>query len=402
MWITRTGFGFQPIRVEVGYIVDDQIVVHWISSDSALRNHEFYDHIFVDTNETIYLTGFSGGLVTIRDNEYSYDGRFKFSEKQKFKYVMFYKERAGQFIFGFANITLKTLEDVKKLFPGYNFVNFTFEALERSSLLQKNIIKVNDSTTLISFGQELVCLVDNKEKYRKIFNHEIVTLKCDNHNNLWVGLKFGGIFMYHACDLLEDPVHFLKNTTISNVIQDQEGSYWFTSTDYGVFYVAAVNFVTYDKEMLDLDDEVIHTLAIHDNDLYFSTSNMGLYKAELSKDNLKINKNFSIEGEITSTIADILISSENQLWITATQYLRYDLDGKRIRNFATNRRHSGYAIIELFSEEVLIGVSNGYYQYNPDNSITFSGNHGFKQKTFLFSSIFRFYAVAWYSQWFIC
>ena len=58
---------FSTYQGEVGYIMDDKVVIHWISQDTSLRNHVFYDHIYIDTSETIYLTPFSGGLIIIKD-----------------------------------------------------------------------------------------------------------------------------------------------------------------------------------------------------------------------------------------------------------------------------------------------------------------------------------------------
>ncbi|MCB0822494.1 MAG: histidine kinase [Bacteroidales bacterium] len=375
---------FSTYQGEVGYIMDDKVVIHWISQDTSLRNHVFYDHIYIDTSETIYLTPFSGGLIIIKDKELSYHGRYKFSDKPEFKYALFYKDKPYGNILGLANLTVSPLEDLKKHYPDFGIVHFNHNSYEKTSLYHKNLIPFRDSCFLLSLGQELKCVFDDKVVFTKNFSQEIIKLTLDSHNNLWISVKFKGVFLYRNGDLSSDPIQFLNNNIISGIIEDEEGSYWFSSTDEGLFYVASVDFINYSREMLQIDDNVVQSIAVNDNSLYFSTSNMGFYKAVLEGNKLNIDKNFKLEGKVYSTIPDILIKSNNELWVSSTQYLRYNLNGERILNFNAKNMHNGYSLVELKSHDVLLGVSTGYYNYHHDNWVSYSWQEDFEQKTFCF------------------
>ncbi|MCB2221697.1 MAG: histidine kinase [Bacteroidetes bacterium] len=370
---------------EVGYIQNEKIYVHWISHIDSLTNIVFYDQIYVDTNESIYLTPFTGGLIKIIDDSLYISAVHERNTQPLFNYAFYYQKRKLGFILGFINLNVSDEDQFINDNPGFNLFQFENLSAEKASLYHKNIVQLESDSYLISLGRDLVLIKDSNVIWKRKFDQEIVKISLDREKNLWISTKFSGVYMYRNYDLDTEPLQFLKNYTVSEIYQDFEGSFWFSTTENGVFYVASVQFINYDRHYLGISDGVIQSLVSTNGDLFFSTSNRGVYKAKLYDTKLKLYPHFKVEGIVNSTVTDLLITSDGELWIPSSQYLRYDQWGHKIRFAISKNKHNGYSLIELFDGRILLGVSNGYYVYDKSGLIDHSWNYNFNIKSFAFT-----------------
>lgn len=73
----------------------------------------------------------------------------------------------------------------------------------------------------------------------KIFSakHTIISLSKDREDNLWIGYLNGGISRYKDENFKErfSPL-FLKDKSVTKVLQDHEGGYWFSTLESGIFH----------------------------------------------------------------------------------------------------------------------------------------------------------------------
>jgi ligand-binding sensor domain-containing protein len=76
----------------------------------------------------------------------------------------------------------------------------------------------------------------------------ITKLVEDAAGNIWIGMLNAGVKKYaRGADLSsEDYEYFLPNETVTDVIQDRESAYWFSTLDHGVYYMSstAVHWLT--------------------------------------------------------------------------------------------------------------------------------------------------------------
>lgn len=69
----------------------------------------------------------------------------------------------------------------------------------------------------------------------------ITKLVQDDAGNVWIGMLNGGVRKYgDGADFSSDDYEvFLPNETVTDVIQDRESAYWFSTLDHGVFYMTS-------------------------------------------------------------------------------------------------------------------------------------------------------------------
>jgi signal transduction histidine kinase len=69
-------------------------------------------------------------------------------------------------------------------------------------------------------------------------DNPVISLSLDKEDNLWVGYLNGGVEQYKAPDpATRWKPDFLKNKSVTSVVQDHEGGLWFSTLESGVYHV---------------------------------------------------------------------------------------------------------------------------------------------------------------------
>lgn len=76
---------------------------------------------------------------------------------------------------------------------------------------------------------------------------EVVWLGSDQNDRIWVGTTKGAV-VYERFTLKAKTKRYLKDYTVSSVLQDHEGGVWFTTLHNGVFYAPNFQIETYTTE----------------------------------------------------------------------------------------------------------------------------------------------------------
>lgn len=78
----------------------------------------------------------------------------------------------------------------------------------------------------------------DRQTVRKVFTskHPIISLSKDGDENLWIGFLNDGV-LRHKADHNQWNLHFLSNKSVTKVLQDASGGFWFTTLESGVFYL---------------------------------------------------------------------------------------------------------------------------------------------------------------------
>lgn len=191
----------------------------------------------------------------------------------------------------------------------------------------------------IAFSIENSLFVINKDATYKehVLDHRIIWLYEDLDGDLWIGNYLGGVYYVHNGDF-KNKICYLKNSSVTGVLQDREGGFWFTTEGNSVYYTPSKKILTYDKES-GLEDSRINCLASDKQALYIglqagfihrlsSTGKIESYDCSKSADN-------SYHNDITSLYCDTLNS---ELWYS----------GSKNRGIIKNGINHGYCDITFY------------------------------------------------------
>ncbi|MCD4698897.1 MAG: histidine kinase [Bacteroidales bacterium] len=367
----------------LSYFINDTIHTHWINDSLIKYQVSFFDKMYIGADGLIYLSHFGGGLVTADENDHSINIIVNdIGAGLPYWHSVFYVKKKHGIITG--SIKKQNI-DVFKLhnfFPDIKYIHIENDRIRH--FLHKYLILTSDSIVYASIGPKLLGVKSGDVFWEHDYKNEIITIYCDSQNNLWVSEAFMGLYMYPNSDVSKEPITFLKNNTISNILEDHEGNYWFSTAENGVFIVPSVQFHVYDKKALGIENNVILKLHNIDDRLFFSTSNKGFHSAIISGTKVQPLNNFNLEGESFSNINDFIITSKGDLWVPCRQYNKFNLNGKKLPLTKFNR-YSGYSVLERLNGQIILGITEGYTIIDNSNLIIKSIDEGFGLKTFKIS-----------------
>jgi anti-sigma regulatory factor (Ser/Thr protein kinase) len=107
---------------------------------------------------------------------------------------------------------------------------------------------------------ELLCCSDKifSRKYKQCIREEkdMISLMSTGEK-IWIGYIKNGVkqFRKHGDKLIE-AAHFLQGSSVSSVCSDQEGGYWFSTLENGVYYCPNMAFLNYSKHQGLIDSYV--------------------------------------------------------------------------------------------------------------------------------------------------
>jgi len=226
------------------------------------------------------------------------------------KNVITYQIDKSNSMFGI--YTLPTIDSVHKklyLFDENHRLSNVFEILPTEFSIH-SLLRFED-TVYFANGPHLYAFKHN-ESSRVSITEEYITnsLFRDNNKNLWVGIKRGGVRCFG--DSIEVSKHeYLAELSVSSILQDREDSFWFSTTESGVFYHPAG-----DIKNLGLLDHRVTTLVPVDDCVLAATSTKDIYKIELleNQDDAQKRDSSATNAEINSN------EKQKNLTVTAFEY----------------------------------------------------------------------------------
>jgi ligand-binding sensor domain-containing protein len=149
----------------------------------------------------------------------------------------------------------------------------------QTSFYQYGARKIKDGA--LFFNSRDLIKINNAGKYFiKNFKGNILSVKTDNKDNIWVGLVKGGVYKLDS-NLNEIQPSLLKNKSISSIEFDSEGGGWFSTLESGVYYLK-YSPVHQFKEDAILNETIFRIYNYQDSILFFANKS-GVYKIENEK-----------------------------------------------------------------------------------------------------------------------
>ncbi len=208
-------------------------------------------NLYVDSKETIYFSELFNGLTII-------DKKGRILDEYP-KSGMTITKRNNQIFWTFK----LTLEVIKKGEAIKVFNDNGQHLVEVSSIMANSRISVSSSKAgdLILLEGKLFNLKTNQLD-AKI--DDAISIKIID-NSLWIGRLKGGVYHFPDVNNLSVYSNYLKKYSVTSIIKDDEGGYWFSTLEKGIFYSPSMAIKNYSLDEGLIDDEVSSIAGIDDN-----------------------------------------------------------------------------------------------------------------------------------------
>ena len=160
------------------------------------------------------------------------------------------------------------------------FFNRQKQINKNSTLSNCIITKKNGAVT----GVIMDLLFELSEGSFTVIRPDYFPVQClleDSNGDVWVGSR-SGIYCYKNGDLTTKPDHYFSEFSVSSVLEDMEGGYWFTTLENGILYVPEISVFSH---LLPVSEKIEKlTIATLGNDsMMFGLTNTGsLYSLHLN------------------------------------------------------------------------------------------------------------------------
>jgi len=311
---------------ELSYFENDKITIY--PCNDTIKKHfedNYIDRLTVDSSEQIWFSPRQGGIFML-DSICRLTMINPIPRKDNPAALFFYDMGDDHFIAPVAppaemdqnHPALLALEN--KFFIPFKYGNRAFI---------RKYLKISDNNFLVSYGNHLYHIQDQKIIKSRIMKQPVTCLTKDDRGNIWISMEYGGgIDMFPDGNLDTVPKRFFEGYTITRIMQDREKNYWFSTTGDGVFFTPNMDFNIFPVQE-EMGMNVI-TLSLQNNQLYFSSSNKGLFKADIIRGKMFNIRQLKYPG-IINWIPDILPENDGSLWVSNSLHSFYNPQGQPVK-----------------------------------------------------------------------
>ncbi len=236
------------------------------------------------------------------------------------------------------------------------------------------------------------------------FEKKAITIFEDSRENIWVGFSKGGVMAFPGIKLDAPPVfQLLDNFSVTGILEDREGGFWFTTIESGVYYVPKINVPTYTTRD-GLSSTVARFLAGSKNDIYIGTYEHGvncILPEKITGFKLPDSGNVEVQAMMTASdgalwvsgyhlhkirmdpvgrpqiktfrkvvgIKDIAEDEQGRIWVVGKSFARIAGDSLQLLPLPTDGNIMRYPSICVQQERVWVGSLAGLWQYQEEQFI---------------------------------
>jgi len=312
---------FHGYSGDLSYFEQEEIIQYPYNKQLTNFTYDNYVHkIYVDSDDNITISPMPGGV-----SKFYADGTIDHLDiiVNPIKYCYFLINDHGDETFtSIINdrnipIDIDSSRTIRQLRIPFKYKSLAFH---------RYLVKLDSLTYLISYGNELNLIQDGEIIRRKIYKDQVAGIMLDANQNLWVTLMYGqGVHMYPEADLRKEPVKYFKGKTITKVVQDREGNYWFASVGEGLLYTPSMDYKIYRRASDGHDLNILSMDRYHD-EIYVSTIDKHLYKFNIVK-GIAEEKNIVVTSDLSNWIFDIEVDDTGNIWVASAYDMRIDSMG---------------------------------------------------------------------------
>lgn len=371
---------FLSFEGPISYFENNQIVKFELN-DELLNpeNQQFFNKIHIDSSQTIWLSPYDFGLYSISSSDKIFKEDIKTEKRVSDKFTLFYFYEDNKLL---SWVHLPQIESkYSKELLKKDIKSIDFFQNSNHVYYQNYECILGQDDYLFSFNIFLKEVRKGAVVYEKTFKNEIIAIYKDNDQNLWISEQFNCLYFYPEGNLHTKPIEFFHDISVSKIIQDYEGNYWFSTTEQGVYFVPSLMFTHYDKEYLGIKNDIIFTMETFENQLFFTSDSKEIHCFFIKDYGIIENINFNLDGFVRSNIFDILITTDKYLWISDSQNLMYHLNGTKT-SYKLKRHVGGHSLFQMSNGDILLSHRLGYFIIEKDGFELKTIQQPFAKRTF--------------------
>jgi len=242
------------------YILDNQIIT--AKEDSSLNKINFntgISKIFEDRDQGLWYIGMAKTCY------YSYNNKINV---YNLPYNVYNIGRIGHTLFAFGGNYIMSIEPSRKASSIYS-IHIPPDATHIN-------VGVSNEHILYSHGEKAFLLKYNKGRIRELMriNQPSGEVFVDRSGRFWICSKTSGAVCFdNKNQTLQNPIYFFKNKKITGMLEDTQGTLWFSTIDEGIIALPKNSPIVYGHGYFPSSN--IRTISIDSNSRLFIGDNMG-------------------------------------------------------------------------------------------------------------------------------
>ncbi len=182
------------------------------------------------------------------------------------------------------------------------------------------LILLHDHTLLIQICGYLFCFRKDKLIWQMLYPDRIAAWFENSMGEIFLGLEHKGIRHYHRLTDIPEEIYEtqLEGYTISHILEDQDGGYWFAALENGVFYCSNPDIKIYDIQT-GFPSAYVTSLALKNNKNVF----IGFLDGNILELDATNNKITHLNHGGTKIHDLVYDSFKNTLWVCTPNLMNY-------------------------------------------------------------------------------
>ncbi len=371
---------FMSYHGAVSYFEENRVITPKFNDLLLDQNILFVNNIYVGEDDTVWLSPFNGRLIRF-DNQNKMEIFGKRISRPVYIKLNLEKKKYGYslYFYPIANEEHAEVPDFSRL--PKDIYQLKFSKLPAES--QTGYAELGEDF-LVYCGRRIYQVSNEGIVSRKKFNNEIINVSCDE-DNIWISEKFNGVHRFKKSLKDNQPeTHFLKGMSVSKVLKDNEGNYWFSTTENGVYFVPSLHYNIFTEENTGLTNSIILDLTITEDHIFLSTDNKELYQGSILSGKVAGIKKVDLGKRIVNNVYSLLYKPENELY-NASGYDEASSDGIWTAKYGQYEIYStnyGYEYKILYTGDIGLGYNRGIKILNKSNLKYNSDVDSFLVRTF--------------------
>jgi len=356
----------------------------WFISLSGLLSYYYNGKIYPYKYNYLMQNIFTGGRGAVKlsfrvskndDVSISVTGRGAFSISATGKMEILYKKNLESIVLDFSDGSHNGIitSNSAKVLHGEAFF-FSNNQYTYNTILPINYfihcfaVSDNQNNVLFSVDFKLFSKT-NRISMIETSSKPIIWMSVDRTGLVWISKYNGGLTCYKSLDISKPPLlKLFDGLSITSVMEDREGGYWFTTYANGVFYVSNIYNRTYFWRPEQVINGQIQTFCATKYGIWvgFNSRNLVLIHNSGIVQNVNTNFLFKNDIEINKLYWD---SNRQKLWLLSNVNLYSSLGREFVRHSYSNRtlgipQGIGARCAAIEDNEVWIGTKSGLIQYD--------------------------------------
>lgn len=229
-------------------------------------------------------------------------------------------------------------------------------------------------------GKRLLMIVrhENKSEMWEVRNDSLIWLKDlplklgrvfsmhdDKKGCLWIGSASGVLGMTYDLQLLFNGKLLFPGKSISDVLLDREGNYWFSTLQDGIFIVPSIGVLVSTQDNAELEDTRVRQLTKDNADNLF----IGYQNGKISRYNLSSKQISSIGFQSASSDIQAMFFDSQTNELMVAQNKTWKVNSRNLHPQMVRGISNIKAFAKISGNRYLVGAVTGAYEVNLEPTI---------------------------------